>query len=188
MTKPHQPLRSDAQRNRDAVLAAAIAVLGRRPEASMREIADASGVGRTTVYRHFPTREDLVHALFGRVVDEHRAVVTDALAEGGTAAEILRGLGPRIIRAGERFRFLNAHGDPAREDPLKNPGAREPLLVWLTDAQRRGELKPGLPPDWMYTMIHALAVAANAQAQEGRRTPDEAGRLLGETLVQAFAA
>lgn len=187
MTKPNQPLRSDAQRNRDAVLAAAIAVLGHRPEASMREIADASGVGRTTVYRHFPTREDLVHALFDRAIDEQRAIVTEALAEGGTAAAVLRRLGPQIIRAGERFRFLEAHRDLTREDPLKDPDAREPLLVWLAAAQQRGELKPGLPPDWMYTMIHALAVAANTQAKTGPRSPDEAGRLLGRTLVQAFA-
>ena len=67
------PPRADAQRNREAVLQAAIGLLGERPGASMRAIADASGVGRSTVYRHFPTREALLRALFARVLEESAA-------------------------------------------------------------------------------------------------------------------
>ncbi|ROO86678.1 TetR family transcriptional regulator [Actinocorallia herbida] len=188
MTPPNQPLRADAQRNRDAVLAAAIGMLGTRPDASMQEIAAASGVGRTTVYRHFPTREDLVRALFGRAIEEQRAIVTAAVAEGGSAAAVLRRLGPEIVRVGERFRFLDAHRDLSVAGPWKDPDPQEPLLAWITAAQDRGELERGLPPDWTYAMVHALAVAANDQALTGRRTPDEAGRLLAETLVRSFLA
>ncbi|MEZ0106613.1 AcrR family transcriptional regulator [Catenulispora sp. EB89] len=60
-----QQLRSDAVRNRESVLAAATrAFATAEAEPSMREIARQAGVGVATVYRHFPTREALVDAVY----------------------------------------------------------------------------------------------------------------------------
>jgi AcrR family transcriptional regulator len=56
------PLRSDAQRNKDAILAAAVRAFTRDAKASLEAIAKAAGVGIGTLYRHFPTREALVEA------------------------------------------------------------------------------------------------------------------------------
>ncbi len=53
--------RQDAMRNRETVVEAGMKLLGEDPTASMQEVADRSGLGRSTVYRHFPNRE----ALFG---------------------------------------------------------------------------------------------------------------------------
>lgn len=58
-------LRADAARNREALLEAAtrtFAASGTEP--SMRAIARAAGVGIATLYRHFPTREALVDAVY----------------------------------------------------------------------------------------------------------------------------
>lgn len=58
-------LRADAARNRESVLAAATAVFATSDgEPSMREIARRAGVGVATLYRHFPTREALVDAVY----------------------------------------------------------------------------------------------------------------------------
>ncbi|MFJ8137198.1 TetR/AcrR family transcriptional regulator [Streptomyces sp. NPDC096013] len=57
--------RADAVRNRESVLAAATrAYAASDTEPSMREIARQAGVGIATVYRHFPTREALVDAVY----------------------------------------------------------------------------------------------------------------------------
>ncbi|HEY6782066.1 MAG TPA: TetR/AcrR family transcriptional regulator [Candidatus Dormibacteraeota bacterium] len=65
--------RSDARRNRDAILAAALVALTESPEASLNAIAKGAGVANATLYRHFPTREELVLATYqrevGRLVD-----------------------------------------------------------------------------------------------------------------------
>ncbi|WP_162186044.1 TetR/AcrR family transcriptional regulator [Amycolatopsis jejuensis] len=178
--------RSDAQRNRDAVLATAIRLLAADPDASMQEIAGQSGVGRTTVYRHFPTREHLLAALVDLVVTEQRAIITTATAVHAAASEVFAAIGPEIIRVGERYRFLDTRPVVVSQAPLRTPAADEPLLTWLAAAQRRGELRKDFSPAWMYAMIHGLSRAANEEVLAGRTTAEEAGILLGRTFVAAF--
>src|SRR5438270_5516582 len=60
-----RPTRADAARNRDQLLAVATRVfVSAEGEPSMRAIAREAGVGIATLYRHFPTRESLVDAVY----------------------------------------------------------------------------------------------------------------------------
>jgi AcrR family transcriptional regulator len=62
---PTSVLRRDAQRNHERLIVAARSVFAAEgTAASLQEIARLAGVGAGTLYRHFPTREDLVTALF----------------------------------------------------------------------------------------------------------------------------
>src|SRR6267143_267009 len=73
MTESSEFKRSDARRNRDAILAAALEALTESPDASLNAIAKRAGVANATLYRNFPTREELVLATYQqdvrRVVD-----------------------------------------------------------------------------------------------------------------------
>jgi AcrR family transcriptional regulator len=64
MTEPTSLKRSDARRNREAILAAALEALTESPDASLNAIAKRAGVANATLYRHFPTREELVLATY----------------------------------------------------------------------------------------------------------------------------
>ena len=71
-------LRADATRNRNQLLEAATRVfVSGDPEPSMRAIAREAGVGIATLYRHFPTRESLVDAVYR----DHVARLTDGARE-----------------------------------------------------------------------------------------------------------
>jgi len=77
-TQPARPKRADARRNEQTLLAAAAAVfVTSGVEAPVRDIAAKAGVGMGTIYRHFPTRADLVIAVYCHQVE--------ACAEAGPA-------------------------------------------------------------------------------------------------------
>ena len=68
--QPSRRKRADAQRNEQALLATAAAVFVKAGvEAPVRDIAAAAGVGIGTIYRHFPTRADLIVAVYRHQVE-----------------------------------------------------------------------------------------------------------------------
>ena len=77
-----ESLRADAERNRQALLSAARAVMSEHGlDAPLDEIARRAGVGNATLYRRFPTRLDLIVAVFAERMAEHVLAVDEALAE-----------------------------------------------------------------------------------------------------------
>jgi len=88
-TTAPRPLRADARRNREKVLAAAAAAFAQSGlEAQVEDIARRAGVGVGTVYRHFPTKEALVEALAVEHFEALAAIAETALEEDGEPWDI----------------------------------------------------------------------------------------------------
>jgi len=85
------PRRADARRNRETLLdAAAELFVTAGVEAPVREIAAKAGVGTGTIYRHFPTRADLVIAVYRHQVEALAAAGPELLASEAGAYAALR--------------------------------------------------------------------------------------------------
>ncbi len=83
--KPVRQKRADAQRNEQTLLAAAAAVFVTFGVAApVRDIAAAAGVGMGTIYRHFPTRADLVVAVYRHQVEACAEAGPILLAHAGS--------------------------------------------------------------------------------------------------------
>ncbi|GAA1170716.1 TetR/AcrR family transcriptional regulator [Streptomyces hebeiensis] len=83
--------RADAQRNQQALLTAAAAVfVTSGVDAPIREIAARAGVGMGTIYRHFPTRADLVVAVYRHQVEACAEAGPALLADAGSPLAALR--------------------------------------------------------------------------------------------------
>lgn len=179
--------RADARRNREAVIETALEVLATRPDASVEDIASTAGLGRTTVYRHFPTREDLIQSLFVRVVAEAREATAAVIAAGGTTEETIRALGPAMVSVGQRFRFLHQHqaiGTKVIEE--ERAFEEDPVRLFLMRGIERGELRGDVEVGWMQATITAVAIATNDEIIAGRVDLETGGRVLGEMLAAAL--
>ena len=90
-------LRADARRNRDKLLAAAVAAFAESgTDVSLEGIAKRAGVGIGTLYRHFPTRDALVEAAYRKELDRLT----------GSAEELLATLPPDAALAEWMDRFV----------------------------------------------------------------------------------
>jgi AcrR family transcriptional regulator len=85
---PERRQRSDAALNRAKIMDAARRLLAENRDASMREIADAAGLGRGTVHRHFSTREELIDAVRRQARDDADSDEEDYLRPPGELANI----------------------------------------------------------------------------------------------------
>ncbi len=115
-----KPLRADARRNREALLAKAREVFDAGGFFDLRfdDFARLAGVGTGTLYRHFPTREALAEAVYhGEVAalcDRARRLQA-TLPAAEALATFLRGMVDHIARPpGPRPDAGHAHGRPAR--------------------------------------------------------------------------
>ena len=112
--------RADAERNVQRIQEAAIRLWADEPNAGVADVATAAGVGRATLYRHFPTRESLLEAIRTQgLVDGEEAVQACRLDEG-SATEALARLMAAWLELGDRYRVIVVN--PSKPDNL---GARE---------------------------------------------------------------
>jgi AcrR family transcriptional regulator len=176
-------MRSDASRNHETILTSAIAVFARSPQASMREIARASGTGRTTLYRHFPDRDALIAAIYERVLGEADEITVRALsAEDATDPEqVVAGLAVELAGLGDRYRFLEQH--LPRRPTTEAEQALErgtPLLDYIEAAQRRGRIRGDLDAAWLFEVLVALITQA---ATHAHHHPEARSAMLRATII-----
>jgi AcrR family transcriptional regulator len=82
--------RADAADNRARIIRTAREVIANADEIKLNAIAKQAGVGQGTLYRHFPTREDLLAEVYREDVDELVAAASALLAEHGPLTALAR--------------------------------------------------------------------------------------------------
>ena len=170
----HRP-RKDAQRNRDRLLAEAVAAFSRDAGAPLEAIARAAGVGIGTLYRHYPSREALVEAAYR----------SELARLCGAAEELARQHPPDVAFRRWVDRFLDymatkrAMGDALRAvvaaggKPFSESRARltEAVSALLRAGEEQGVLRRGVDAEdvllGLSGMTHALQEPAQ-RAQAGR--------------------
>ncbi|MFI6816046.1 TetR/AcrR family transcriptional regulator [Nonomuraea sp. NPDC050328] len=171
---PQRPRRADAQRNYERLLATAREVFRERgADAPLDDIARRAGIGNATMYRHFPTRRELIIAVYA---DE----VTALCSQGET---LLKNESPAAALF-DWLRAFIAHVAAKRELALAIPndqgGQRSALFdhwhkamhttasTLLTHAQSRGTVDADLDVSDLLTLANGIAVASSDSDQADR--------------------
>jgi len=153
-------LRRDAAANRERILDAARRLFFEHGlEASMDEVAREAGVGAGTLYRRFTTKEALVDAILGDVLERYHALSLEALREDDAFAG-LELLFERTVRLQlENRAFLDVFALRLREEP-QLAAARErirPLIEELVaKGQAKGTLRADLAPSDVQVLLWEL--------------------------------
>lgn len=188
-SSPAEVERADVLRNRGAILDAAVDVLADDPSASLSEVARRAGLGRATLYRHFPSREALRAAIRQEALSRARAALAGAALEDVPAREGVRRAAEVLVPLGMRFRVLLAEGaDVDPEFIAARDMALAPLvgLVARAAAERGAAGRTGMNPAWTGLVLANLLVTAARAADAGVIALDEAGDLVARTLFDGI--
>jgi AcrR family transcriptional regulator len=147
---PPSALRADAARNRELIIAAAATVFAERGlDAATAEIAHRAGVGEATLFRRFPTKDDLIDAIIETRMEE-MAALADAAAEEPDPAAALERLMQDLVKQFSRDKgFFEAAGERCMNDPKFQSQRRrgmEAVGRLLKRAQDAGAVRTDLSP------------------------------------------
>lgn len=187
-TETPSALRADAERNRQRIIAAAREVFAEHGlDVPMLDIAQRAGVGVGTLYRRFPTRDDLIAGTFEAKMTAYADAVADALADpdpwAGFSRYIERVCGMQAEDRGFAH-VLTMTFPAARRFEAERDRAYHAYAELVARAKAAGKLRDDFSPEdlVMLLMANAGVVAATADA-----APD-AWRRFAAYMIQAFRA
>jgi AcrR family transcriptional regulator len=179
-------MRSAVRRDaKAAVLDAAVEVLVSDPSASLAEVAEAAGIGRTTLHKHWATRDELLRAVGHRAMDRWEAAIGSVAAapDGG-----LRDLAVAMISVGPYLSFLwrNPSFDRSADIGHRAKGAEAQALAVLERAQRQGVMRADVPGYWLLHTFYALVYVAGESVYDGDLAPKAAPDMVVSTFLRGL--
>ncbi len=183
-----RPLRADAQRNYDKLVAAAREVFAERgAEGSLDEIAKRAGVGPGTLYRHFPTRDDLIDALMrdwsARVLADSEAAVEADLPARETLERWFTDLIKHLtLHRGAAAKLSAAFDDPSSPIYRKCQmlaDANERVVSHLTETHA---LRDNVESRQVMRLVSGIATVADASGISAEETAPMLGIVIDGIL------
>ncbi|MEV0845470.1 TetR/AcrR family transcriptional regulator [Streptomyces sp. NPDC049954] len=182
-----RPARADARRNREKLLTAARTVFAAADgTVPLEAVAREAGVGIGTLYRHFPTREALVEAVYGAELDDVTGSAPALLAELPPEAALRAWMDRYAAFVATKRGMVDTLRAGMASGSIATPATRErltaALAAILAAGARTGSLRADVEPEDVTTMLLGVFLStANAG------TPERAGRLL-DLLADALHA
>ena len=167
-----------------SLLDVAVEVLVAEPSASLAEVA---GIGRTTLHKHYATRDDVMRAAGHRAIDLWEEAI--ALADRSSAGDGgLRALAEAMVPIGAHLAFLWRNPMFDRDaDIAQRLGIVEPqALAVLNRARARGVLRGDVAEFWLLQTFYSLVYVAAESVRSGHLAPRDAPALVVDTLVRGL--
>jgi AcrR family transcriptional regulator len=161
-------------------------VLVANPSASLAEVAEAAGIGRTTLHKHYATRDDLMRAVGHRALDLWEQVVAAADVEADDGG--LRALAEAMVPIGPHLAFLwrNPIFDHDDGIALRWKSVEPQGLAVLKRAQARGLLRATVADFWLLQTFYSLVYVAAESVHSGHLAPRDAPALVVDTFVRGL--
>jgi AcrR family transcriptional regulator len=164
-------------------------VLMARPGASLTEVAEAVGISRTTLHKHYATRDELVRAVGVRATDVWEQAV-ERIADGPGTEAGLRDLFAAMIESAPQLAFLwrNPTLDEDEELTRRYIEVQNRFLAVLDRARSQGLIAASTPDWWMLQTVFGLVYTAWESVDVGKLAPLDAPDLVLRTLLHGLGA
>jgi TetR/AcrR family transcriptional repressor of lfrA len=170
------------------LLDAAVTYLVSNPRASLADIAAAAGIGRTTLFKRYATRDELEHAVAMRAVEVCVEAVrsADATARDGG----LRSLVTALVPVGPQLNFLWRTPSLAVDEDFRAAyqSVDAEILAVLARARADGVLAAGQPDWWLHQTLVALVYVAWECVASGRLARLDAADRVVDTMLGGVGA
>jgi AcrR family transcriptional regulator len=157
-------LRADAQRNRERIIAAAMEVFAERGlEASTAEIAQRAGVGEATLFRRFPSKDDLIMAIVESQMGVAIEMANECLGDEDPGEGLERFLTWMVERSVADKGVMDATKDRCMMRDQLAPVRREFLSAMnalVKRAQQAGAVREDLTGQDLGILMHSVAASA----------------------------
>ena len=169
-----RPMRADARRNSERIVAAAREVFGRDGGgASLEAVAREAGVGVGTLYRHFPRRIDLVEAVYRTDVDQVVTTAEAAVANLDPWAAVETFVEAFVRYALGKRTFLNELHEAFEKNPDLKLQSRQRLDAAMTlvieRAQRAGVVRTDVSGSDLMQFISPMCMSATLTTDQSER-------------------
>lgn len=178
--------RADYVRNFDRIVEGATIALASDAEASMDQIAKASGVARATLYRHFDNRQDLLREIYRSGLDAAAEAIDAAEPEHGDASAAIGRLIEALLVVGDRYRIITEQGLDYPELLPRAEEAFAPVGELIERGQKQRTIREDLGVPWLTAAMVTLIVAAIRAIGRGDLGADEAAEVVATTFLQAI--
>ncbi|MFK8048304.1 MAG: TetR/AcrR family transcriptional regulator [Halioglobus sp.] len=169
---------------RSAIVEAAFQLYKSDPNASVADIAMLAGVGRATLHRYFPSREDLTVELALTAVKEIDEAAEIASEKAASYTEAIKLILFALIPLADRYWFLSNQttgDDPAVQSEYKRQAQETADLI--EQAKNEGGLNPQLPTSWLCEVFDGLLFAAWEMVRKENATAKQASELAWNTFI-----
>lgn len=184
---PH-PLRADAQDNRERILGAARALFAAEGlQVPMREVARRAGVGPATLYRRFPTKQELVTEAFRDQLRACRTIVDEGLAHPDPWAGFCLVV-EKTCELHARHRGFTEAFMAAYPDAMDFAAARAYSLRSVGELARRAKGADGLRADFVLDDLILMIMANRGIHALSEAARVAASRRFAALVIQAFRA
>jgi AcrR family transcriptional regulator len=179
-----------AKRSQNALLKAGLELLNTNTEATLSDIATHAGVGRTTLYRQYETREKLITAIAIYCLESIDEATAPIEQNAKNAMDAIRLLFELAMPLTQEFQFLLNLDQLIENEPdiasIHEKQNRE-IVEIIEYGKKKGEIDKTIPTSWMVNLIEGMFYIGWRQQYELGFSAEETAKLAFNTFSKGVS-
>lgn len=177
------------QKSQAAIVKAGMELLCKNSEATLSDIAEHAGVGRTTLYRLYESKDQLIKAIAMHCLESFNNATAHLESDAKSALDAFYLMFKAILPLAGELEFLMKLGDIAENDPelLAIYEKQQDEIAELVEyAKAEGSISKKLPTRWIVNLMEGLFYSSWLTMSEGIMSNDELAELTFHTLCKGI--